>query len=258
MKKLIDYLEELGLTEFEAKLYEGLLEIGPTSVMELAEHVGVNRITAHFNLRNLIEKGLVAQTLQGSRRQITAESPEKLEYLIEQKENKIKRIRSDFSVIMKTVFDNLSHTKTGEDIQVKYYEGKKALESVYKEVLTAKKIFSFANINQIRSLLPQNTGLFQKAIDEDPKKEIWEIFEASEETRKYVDKANKRYNYCFFPKNISFSNFDFMIFDENIAMVYIHPEKPYAIVTHSPAMAAGFKAIHHIVWEVLSGKSYKY
>lgn len=256
MKKLINYLKQLGLTELEAKLYEGLLELGPSSVMELAKYTGIKRITVHFNINNLIEKGLVAQTIQGSRRQITAESPEKLEYLIEQEENKIKKIRSDFSVIMQTISNNLSRTKTGENIQIKYYEGKKALESVYKKVLTAKKIYSFVNINQIRTLLPQNTGLFKKAIDEDPDKEIWEIFEASEQTRKYVDKANKRYHYCFFPQNISFSSFDFMIFDENIAMVYIHPEKPYAIVTHSPAMAAGLKAIHHIVWEVLSGESY--
>jgi len=35
MKKLTDYLEQLGLTPVEAKIYESLLETGPTSVMDL-------------------------------------------------------------------------------------------------------------------------------------------------------------------------------------------------------------------------------
>jgi len=256
MKKLTDYLQELGLTEIEAVLYHGLLEIGPTTIMELAEHTGIKRITVHFNIKNLIEKGLVAQTIQGSRRQITAESPEKLEYLIEQKENKIKRIRSDFSVIMQNISDNLSYTKTGENIQVRYYEGKKAVQSVYREILTAKKIYAFANFNLIQTIFPENPDLFQKAIEDDPEKQIWDIFEATKETRKHMLETDKRHHFCFFPPNVSFSDFDFLIFDNSVAMIYLHPDKPYVIVSHSSAMAAGLRAIHSIVWRVLSGKSY--
>ncbi|KKQ02042.1 MAG: hypothetical protein US11_C0001G0001, partial [Candidatus Roizmanbacteria bacterium GW2011_GWA2_36_23] len=46
MKKVTDYLVQLGLSEIEARLYQGLLEISPCTVMDVADHVSVKRITA--------------------------------------------------------------------------------------------------------------------------------------------------------------------------------------------------------------------
>ena len=73
MKKITDYLQELGLTEIEAAVYQGLLETGPTTVKNLADHIGIKRITTHFNVESLIEKGLIIQTKSGTKRQIIAE-----------------------------------------------------------------------------------------------------------------------------------------------------------------------------------------
>ncbi len=253
MKKVTDYLQEFGLTELEAMLYQGLLETGPTTIMGLAEHVGIKRITTHFNIENLITKGLVTQSIQGARRQIIAEPPERLEYLIKQKEKEVKKIRNDFSNFVQTLSSSLSPSKPGENVKVEYYEGINALKSVYLDVLSAKKIYSFVNVNQIRSVLPENPELFRKSLEINKDQEMWEIIEASKESQKLIDKANDRYHFRFVPTHVSFSEFDFMIFDNSVAMVYINPKKPYAIVSNSPAMANGLKAIHTIVWEVLSG-----
>ncbi len=255
MKKITDYLQELGLTELEALLYQGLLETGPTTVMDLSEHTGIKRITVHFNIKNLIEKGLVAQTVLGSRRQITAEPPERLEYLIEKKERDVQRLRNDFLPLLQTI-SNLSHVKDGEDIQVKYYEGVNSVRSVYKKILGAKKIYAFVNFNKILSVFPENPSLFQKSLESDPEREFWDIFEVSKESKKIAIKSDKRHHFCFFPPNIEFSDFDFMVFDNKVALIYLNQDKPYAIISNSHTMAAGFKAIHSIVWRVLSDKNY--
>ncbi len=255
IKKITDYLKELGLTEIEASLYQGLLEIGPTTVMGLSEHIGIKRITTHFNIKNLIDKGLVAQTIQGARRQIMAEPPERLEYLIEQKENQLHNLRNDFDDIVKAI-STTSQQKTSENIQIEYYEGKNAVQSVYKEILKAKNIYAFANFDRLLSVFPENHELFQKALNKNPKMEIWDIFETIIDAQKLASKTNKRHHYCFFPPNMSLSDFDFLIFDDNVSMIYLHQDNPYAIVSHSYAMAAGLKAIHSIVWRVLSGKGY--
>lgn len=256
MKKITDYLQELGLTEIEAALYEGLLETGSTTVMELAEHTGIKRITTHFNIENLIKKGLVTQIIVGARRQIMAEGPEKLEYLITQKEREVRRIRDEFSIITKDLSSSLLHSQAGEHVQVKYYEGKEAVQSVYKEILKANVIYAFANFDRLLSVFPENHELFQKTLNQNPKMEIWDIFETTIDSQKLASKTNKRHHFCFFPPNMSLSDFDFLIFDNNVAMIYLNQEKPYAIVSHSYAMAAGLKAIHSIVWKVLSEKGY--
>lgn len=255
MKKVVDYLQELGLTEIEAKVYQGLFETGPTTVKDLAEHIKLKRITTHFNVENLIEKGLITQTTVGSRRQIVAEPPDKLDYLIDEKENQLHSLRNDFENIVQTL-STTSSQQAGEHIQIEYYEGKNAVQSVYKEILKAKKIYAFVNFNKIPIVFPENPSLFQKALEADSEREIWDIFEVTSETKALAKKIEKRHHYCFFPPNVTLSDFDFMIFDQSVAMIYLHIDKPYAIVSHSKAMATGLRAIHSIVWRVLSGKSY--
>lgn len=255
MKKVTDYLQELGLTEIEAKVYQGILETGPTTVKNLAEHVKIKRITVHFNIENLIAKGLVTQTLIGARRQIMAEQPERLEQLITQKEKSIQAIKKEFPEMIKN-FALLHPAATGENIQVKYYEGKEAVKSVYKEILKANLIYAFANFDRLQSVFPENHELFQKALNQNPKMEVWDIFETTLEVQKLASKTHKRHHLSFFPPNMSLSDFDFLIFDNNVAMIYLHQDRPYAIVSRSSAMAAGLKAIHSIVWKVLSERDY--
>ena len=256
MKKVTDYLVQLGLSEIEARLYQGLLEISPCTVMDVADHVSVKRITAHFGIANLINKGLVSESRRGARRRIIVEPPEHLNYLIEQKEKNIKRIKNDYPDILKTIYSSIFQTSASENINIKYYEGKDTIKSLYKEILSAKKIFAFVNSNKIQAIFPENATMFDKALKYDPEKEIWDIFEATKETRKIVKHRIDRHHYCFFPPNVAFSDFDFVIFDNSVAMIYLHIDKPYAIVSHSQAMASGLKAIHSIVWKVLSGAGY--
>lgn len=255
MKRTTEYLQKLGLTEIEAKVYQGLLEVGPTTIKDLAEHVKIKRITTHFNVENLINKGLVTQTIIGARRQIMSESPAKLDYLIEQKENQLRTLRNDFESIVKAL-STTSPQKAGEHIQIEYYEGKDAVQSVYKEILKARNIYAFANFDRLLSVFPENHELFQKTLNQNPKMEIWDIFETTIESQKLANQTNKRHHFCFFPPNMSLSDFDFLISDNSVAMIYLHRDNPYAIVSHSFAMAAGLKAIHSIVWKVLSGKGY--
>jgi predicted transcriptional regulator len=61
MKRIVDYLQQLGLSDIEAQLYKGLLEAGSTTIMDLANHVNMKRITVHFNIENLMKKALISR-----------------------------------------------------------------------------------------------------------------------------------------------------------------------------------------------------
>ena len=52
------------MTEIEAKIYHEVLKVGPTTVQEVAQLIGINRVTAHFQINNLVKKGLVTQLMQ--------------------------------------------------------------------------------------------------------------------------------------------------------------------------------------------------
>ena len=54
----IQDLQQIGLTEKEAKVYLAALELGEKAVQVIAQKAGVNRATTYFILESLIEKGL--------------------------------------------------------------------------------------------------------------------------------------------------------------------------------------------------------
>ncbi|MFW5703865.1 MAG: TrmB family transcriptional regulator [Patescibacteria group bacterium] len=136
MKRIITYLQKLGLSELEAKIYYGLLETGSTTVMELANHVGIKRITTHFNVERLIEMGLVAETKKGARRKIVAEDPDKLEHLLLKKEEEIQSLKQSLPKLMQSLSEmNGNLTQSAKNVRILYYEGEKGFKDVSQRSL---------------------------------------------------------------------------------------------------------------------------
>lgn len=252
MKKIVDFLEQLGLTKLEAKLYQEILKIGPTTVKEVAESVGINRVTAHFQIDNLIQKGLITQLKQTTRRQIVAEPPERLHYLIEQKEKNVKQLKEDFPDFLKTLSDNLPKTKTKEEkVEVKYYEGKKGVQLIYNDVLSSKEVRSYVKLDAIASIFPNNFTLFNRKLKENPDLRIWEIVEKSKTSEKHTDNfaKNTRYHYKLAHPSIKLSSSDVMIYNNKIAMVNL-VEQVSGVIIISKDFYEMSKEIFDFVWKM--------
>jgi len=252
MKKIVDYLEKLGLTVIESKLYHEILKIGPTTVKEVAELIGINRVTAHFQINNLIQKGFITQLKQTARRQIVAESPGKLHYLIEQKEKTVKQLKSDFPDFIKTLSDNLPKSKSHEQkIEIKYYEGKKGVQLIYEDVLSSKEVRSYVKLGAISEVFPNNFRLFNKKMKENPNLIIWEIVEKSKISEKNtrIFAKNKRYHYKLAHPSIKLSTSDVMIYNNKIAMVDLK-QRVSGVIIVSKDFFEMSKEIFDFVWKM--------
>ena len=75
-------LQQLGLSDKEAKTYLASLELGPVSVQEIAKKSGLKRPTVYFAIEQLIKMGLMSSFEKGKKRYFSAESPERLVSLI--------------------------------------------------------------------------------------------------------------------------------------------------------------------------------
>lgn len=71
-------IQDLGLTEKEAKLYLTSLRLGPTSMQVLARKSKIDRGTAYHVAMTLGEKGLFAQLSQDKRPLFGVTHPRKL------------------------------------------------------------------------------------------------------------------------------------------------------------------------------------
>lgn len=122
----IEILKEIGLTENEAGVYFTMVSLGQAPVLKIARASGVKRTTIYSVIDSLKEKGLVRVEMKGFKSLFVAESPEKLEGILEQRKNKYRKHLLDFMQI---------YNKGGGESLIKIYEGKEAVRSVYDGLL---------------------------------------------------------------------------------------------------------------------------
>ena len=121
------YLEDLGLSEKEAKVYLSLLQVDNDSVLDLAEKTKINRTTIYPVLESLSKKGLISEVKVDKKVRFQAEPPERLETYVERQ----KIVLEEHAKRLKDVIPQLKSVQreTGERPVVKIYEGKEGIIS---------------------------------------------------------------------------------------------------------------------------------
>lgn len=251
MKKITDFLKDLGLSDAETKIYFKLLEVDRCSITELAHLLNMNRVTAHFNIQGLIDKGLITHIKQGRSRELHAQPPETLQYLIEQKESKVKKLKEEFATTLPLMTQlRPSKNSSNVDFDAKFFQGLNGVKAIYREVLKSNELRSFVNISTIFDKFPENPSLFPEAISH-THLTMWEIIEDSTRSRDYVKTVDpNRYFYKFFPAEWNVSVFDYMIFDGKIAMI-AGREEVNGILIINDEMYQNSKSIFELFWKTL-------
>lgn len=124
--RLLYILEDLGLTENEARLYLASLSLGPTTVLSLAKTAEIRRTTVYSIIEALKKKGLMHIEITGFKKLYVAEHPDKLEAMIENKKSVLEKAAPEFLAL---------YNLKGKESTVKYYEGIGAIKTIYDEVL---------------------------------------------------------------------------------------------------------------------------
>lgn len=122
-QQLIDF----GLSEKEARVYAALLELGPTTVQEIASHSGVNRTTTYLAVESLKEHGLVSSYEEDKRSMLVAESPTRLADLIDDEV----RIAQEKQRIASSFIPELLAIYKSQRVKpvVRFYEGEEGLKT---------------------------------------------------------------------------------------------------------------------------------
>ncbi|MDP2951052.1 MAG: helix-turn-helix domain-containing protein, partial [bacterium] len=71
-------LTTVGLSDKQAVVYLALLELGPSTVSEVARKAGINRTTGYDILEMLVSFGLVSPLGKGKVQKYVTENPEKI------------------------------------------------------------------------------------------------------------------------------------------------------------------------------------
>jgi len=129
-------LTNLGLSEKEAAVYLAILELGPSTVSEIASLSRINRTTGYDILESLTSYGLVSHLGKGKIVKYIAEDPEKIIHFTE---NQIKDAKERLEMARELLPELKSIHRKKEKPMVKFYEGKEGMVQAFEDTLTSKE-----------------------------------------------------------------------------------------------------------------------
>ena len=128
-------LKNLDLTDKEISIYYALLQMGPSSIRDIAAKADINRGTSYETLKGLAKKGIVNYLPKGKRRIFQAEDPSRLLALAEEKQQALEKTLEDLKTER---VPGLRHLKPEfATSNVRFYEGDEGVEFVLKDILNS-------------------------------------------------------------------------------------------------------------------------
>ncbi len=126
-----------GLDENEAKVYQALLELGPSTVSEITKKAGITRTFGYQILEKLSISGLVDRVSgKDVKIRYAAEHPRRLVQFIQSRKNqwdqRLKEIEQHLP-------DLISLYKVAEKPTVKYQEGVEGVKTIYSQTLDSQE-----------------------------------------------------------------------------------------------------------------------
>lgn len=127
-----ELLEQLGLTEGEAKVYLALLKLGETTTGPLSKQADVSYSKVYKILEKLEKKGLAGHITKAKARYFSAVSPERIFEFLDQKENELKKKREVLNKLVPQLKLEQQMAKTPEAV---VYNGFKAVTNFLRSML---------------------------------------------------------------------------------------------------------------------------
>lgn len=242
---IIPDFELLGLSETEGKVYLALLELGGGYVSAIARRSNLPRVNCYHTLENLLKKGLVSFITKNKVRFFSAEPPQKLVNVLEEK--------TDYARSILPELLSLSNALAFKP-KIKYFEGMEGVKNILDDTLNAKKeMLGYSNLEGASDLFGDYISTYaEQKMKKSLKTRI--ICPSSEQSFDYV----KKYYPADFPPElieILFVNpreflfeHEILIYEDKVAVISLNKDELVGMIFESPVYARSQKAIFNLAW----------
>lgn len=240
-------LENMGLTKKESGVYLALLEMGSSSVSQVANRAKINRTTGYDILESLIRKGLVSHVEGDSaKKTYTAENPESLVSYMEKKSREYKEKAQQVRNALPQL--KAIYSEKGKNPIVRFYEGKKGIETVYEDTLTSSEpIRAYASVRNMHEVLPEYFPEYyrRRALKGISIRGILPATKEAIERKKFDDDEERD------SRLVPIDKYDFSpeidIYDDKVAIMSLKEE--FGVIIESKEIAEAQKKIYELAWE---------
>jgi len=125
-----------NLREIEIDLYERLFFGGPMGATELALKANLSRTSIYDLLGNLIEAGIIFETMKGGKKLFSIQRPQKLELLLNEQKQRILEAEKELDEVKRQYNSSSRITKP----RLQLYEGRAELQQMMRDLLMCNNV----------------------------------------------------------------------------------------------------------------------
>lgn len=238
--KLEKLLQQIGLSKNEAMVYLASLESGLSSAQNIALKANLPRTTVYSVLKELVKKGIVAQSLIKGKTRFLASEPERLRSTLSELQNKLEDAMPQFKAIQ-----NEGETNP----KILFYEGKHAMQKVYDDTLleNPEEILEWNTDDYFRfKEFEVDPQYIQKRVEKNikarriaGKTSLWE----SKHKRKDEEELSET---IIVPKENFWPSVEVNIYGNKVA--FLNYAEKSSVIIESKALAEAMKQAYELSW----------
>ncbi len=235
-------LMDIGLSKNEVKVYLSLLKLGSATAGEISSRSKVNRTNVYDALERLIKKGLASYIIKEKTKYFQANEPEVLMSLIKNKEDKLKQIISELSMMKRwSERKDIAHVMEG-------IQGVKAVtDDILKNVRDGGYVLTFGCPKDISFRMRGFLGRYHKI----------RISRRIMQVHIYNENAKERIKYL---NSLPYTKADYLpkeynspatttIYANKVSF-WIWDKEPLVILVESKKMAEAYERYFWLLWSL--------
>lgn len=250
MKKIIELLNVIGISDDAGRVYLACLKLGSASVVELSKQVNIPRATVYLLLNELKMYNLISETVVGKRKRIVAENPQNLIDIARGQKQKLSATIDELEQNMTQIM-SLYSSKVDKP-KIKLYEGVEGVKQIYEDTLNYSEILVQCFTQDGIKLMG---GYLDKYFKRLKRREIItrEIVSDSPLDREYQrTMATSRNKIVCMPVKYG-TNTDFMVYGDNVSMITYRGGQPVGVVISDPEIARFHRINFEVFWKAAKG-----
>lgn len=147
---IVEKLQNLGLSEKQARIYTTLLKHGPATVLQVFRDTRIQRPTIYENAHTLETLGLIETVVKGTKKYLVATNKEQIFTLIEEKRVVAKELMEDIASLKQDIIPRTP---------IKLYGGKDGAKRLSDAILRSKNktIMTIGNYDLLYTLFDEKS-----------------------------------------------------------------------------------------------------
>lgn len=233
-------LTKLGLSDSEARVYLGMLKLGPTSVQNIAREAEISRTAAYDIIEALQAKGLASTFDKGKKSIFVAEDPDKLAGYFEKR---VKDIQDEFKSLDRLI-PELRVMQGGDKPRVRYYSGNEAIYALFRDVeqVQPEELCEFSNVDAVYKGVDEKTLTEARGLVKSESIRVKHLHRGVRRNTSPMVEARK------LPEESADFQGDIWIYANRVALIHF-VGKVEVVIIDNPMFAETMRALFATAWE---------